>query len=108
LVFVVFKPRWPRCAVVPDSISITKDLSELSVSECDAHMAYTYAYGMTTFHLTFLSVTHHIRTYVLCETRSSIQSLALMCSAIMIDYRVYTAYVHMGMAASNLDINLGF
>ena len=39
LVFVVSKPRWPRCAVV------IRDLSESSVSECvrlcDAHMAYT-------------------------------------------------------------------
>jgi len=36
--------------------------------------------------MTFLSVTHHVctyvRTYVLCEKRSSIQSLALMHSAI--------------------------
>jgi len=36
LVFVVSKPRWPRCV---------RDLSESSVSECvrlcEAHMAYT-------------------------------------------------------------------
>ena len=37
LVFVVSKPRWPRCVV--------RNLSESSVSECvrlcDTHMAYT-------------------------------------------------------------------
>ena len=45
---------------------------------------------VTTFRVTFLSVTHHvrtyvrthIRTYVLCQNRSLIQSLALMRSAI--------------------------
>ena len=41
---------------------------------------------VTTFRVTFLSVTHHVctyhaHTYVLCENRSSIQSLALMRSA---------------------------
>ena len=36
---------------------------------------------VTTFHMTFLSVTHHIRTYILCENRSSIQSISLMRSA---------------------------
>ena len=52
LVFVVSKPRWPRCAVVPDihlhrqrALS-SAHLSESSISECvrlcDAHMAYTY------------------------------------------------------------------
>jgi len=35
---------------------------------------------VTTFCVTFLS--HHVHTYVLCENRSSIQSLALMHSAI--------------------------
>jgi len=42
-------------------------LSESSVSEyvrlCDTHMAYTYGTYVMTFHLTFLSVTHHVRTY---------------------------------------------
>ena len=41
---------------------------------------------VTTFRVTFQSVTHHVRThvrtYVLCENRSRIQSLALMRSAI--------------------------
>ena len=87
LVFVVSKPRWPHCAVVSESISITKEhhwlhLSELNISDCvrlcDAHMAYTY--GIMTFCVTFLSVT----PYVLCENRSSIQSLALMRLAIKI------------------------
>jgi len=77
-VFVLSKPRWPHCAVVPEFISIAKErlhLSESSISECvrlcDVHMACTY--GIMTFHVTFLSVT----PYVLCENRSSIQSLAL-------------------------------
>jgi len=29
---------------------------------------------------------HHVCTYILCENRSSIQSLPLMCSAIMFGY----------------------
>jgi len=45
---------------------------------CDAHVAYT------TFHVTFLSMTHHVRTYILGENRSLIQSLALMRSAIIL------------------------
>ena len=44
-----------------------------------------YLWYVTTFRRTFLSVTHHVRTYVctyvFCENRSSIQSLTLMCSA---------------------------
>ena len=91
--FVVFKLQWPRCAIIPDlhrqrTLSIVHDLFESSVSEyvrlCDAHMAYiclSYMY-VTTFRVTFLNKTHHIRmhvrTYVLCENRSSIQSFALM------------------------------
>ena len=43
LVFVVSKPRWPRCAVVQER---RRPRSESSVSECvilcDAHMAYMY------------------------------------------------------------------
>ena len=93
LVFVVSKLQWPRCAIIPDlhrqrTPSIVHDLFESSVSEyvrlCDAHMAYiclSYMY-VTTFRVTFLNKTHHIRmhvrTYVLCENRSSIQSFALM------------------------------
>ena len=50
-----------------------------------------YLWYVTTFRVTFLSVTHqvrtyvctHVRTYVLCENGSSIQSLALMRSAII-------------------------
>ena len=55
----------------PTSISIAKEhrwlhLSESSISECvrlcDAHMAYTWVGCMyvTTFHVTFLSMTNHI------------------------------------------------
>jgi len=52
------------------------------VSDCVTHIitAYTVWY-VTTFHVTFLSVTHHVRTYVLSENRSLIQSLTLTRSA---------------------------
>ena len=44
LVFVVSKPRWPRCAVVPD-LHLHRQRTPSSVSECvrlcDAHMAYS-------------------------------------------------------------------
>ena len=62
-------------------------LPESNISECvrlcDVHMAYTWVGHMyvTTFRMTFLSMTHHVRTYILCENRSLIQSLALMRSA---------------------------
>ena len=53
--------------------------SESSISECvrlcDTHSLYLWY--ETTFRVTFLSVTHHVCTYVLCENRSSIQSLVL-------------------------------
>ena len=35
-----------------------------------------------TIRVTFLSMTHHVHTYVLCENRSSIHSLTLMHSVI--------------------------
>ena len=113
LVFVVFKPRWPRCAVIPDSISIAKERhcprSESSVSECVTHI-WPIPMPMVcnnipldiperdpprTYVRTYVRM--HVCTYILCENRSSIHSLALMHSAIMIDYRVYTAYVHVGL-----------
>ena len=56
-------------------------VSKQSISEC---VTYTqYLWYVTTFRVTFLSVTHHICMDVLCENRSSIQSPALMCSAIL-------------------------
>ena len=58
------------------------------VTHTSLHMARLSLWYATTFRVTFLSVTHHvrtcIRTYVLCENRSSIQSLVLMRSAIML------------------------
>ena len=88
LVFVVSKPQWSYCANVPDlhlHRQRTRSTTSIEISECvrlcDAHMAYTY--GVTTFRVTFLSMTHHVRMYVLCENRSSIQSLALMRLAII-------------------------
>ena len=73
LVFVVTKPRWPRCTVIPDlhlhcqrALSST-NLSELSISECvrlcDTHYGL-YLWHVTTFRVTFLSMTHHVRTYI--------------------------------------------
>ena len=92
LVFVVSKPRWPHCAVIPNlhlhrqRVLSSEHLSESSISECvrlcDAHNYGLYLWYVMTFPVTFLSVTHHICTYILRENRSSIQSLALMCSAI--------------------------
>jgi len=87
-VLVVSELRWPCCAVTKERCSLPIYLSRayLNVSDCVMHiiMAYTIWY-VTTFRVTFLSVTHHvhthIRTYVLGENRSSIQSLALMHSA---------------------------
>jgi len=65
------------------------------VSDCVKHIitAYTVWY-VTTFRVTFLSVTHHVRTYVLSENRSSIQSLALMRSAIRLDTDIKFNYAH--------------
>jgi len=97
LVFVVSKPRWPR---VPDlhlhrqktpSSAIYLSRAYLNVSDCVTHIwpvPRPCLWYVSTFRVTFLSVTHHIRTYVrthvrthvLCENRSSIQSLALMRS----------------------------
>jgi len=91
LVFAVSKLRWPHRAIIPDlhlhhQRTPSAHLSKLSihVSECVTYGLYLWY--VTTFHVTFLSVTHHvrthvyIRTYVLCENRSPIQSLALMRS----------------------------
>ena len=74
LVLVVSKPQWHRCAVVPDchlhcqkTLSSTH-LSESSISECvrlcDAHNYGLYPWYVTTFCVTFLSVTHHVRTCI--------------------------------------------
>ena len=91
LVFVVSKPRWPRCAVIPDlhlhrqrtpSSAIYLSRAYLSVSDCVTHIwpipsARPCLWYVTTFRVTFLSVTHHVRThvrtYVLCENRSARQ-----------------------------------
>jgi len=66
-----------------------------SVTHISLHLAGLYLWYATTFRVTFLSVTHghhvrtyvrtHVRTYILCENRASIQSLALMRSAIVLD-----------------------
>jgi len=52
----------------------------LTVSDCVSTYG-PYIWYVTTFYVTFLSVTHHIRTYILCENISSIQSLTLMSLA---------------------------
>jgi len=76
LVFVVSKPRWPRCSVVPDlhlhrqrtpSSAIYLSRAYLSVSDCVTHIwpiPRPCLWYVTTFRVTFLSVTHHVRTYV--------------------------------------------
>ena len=92
LVLVGPKLRWPHHAIIPNlhlqrqrTLSSTH-LSESSISECvrlcNAHNYGLYIWYVTTFHVTFLRMTHHVRTYILSENRSSIQSLALMHSAI--------------------------
>ena len=92
LVLVVSEPQWPHHAVVPSlHLHCQRTLSsahlfESSISECvrlcDAHDYSLYHMVLTLFHMTFLSLTHHVRmSYVLSENRSSIQSLALMHSA---------------------------
>jgi len=73
LVFVVSKPRWPR-AVVPDlhlhrqrtpSSVIYLSRAYLNVSDCVTHTwPRPRPWYVTTFRVTFLSVTHHIRMYV--------------------------------------------
>ena len=91
--------------------TVVRDLSELSISECvrlcDAHMAYTYVWYITTFRITFLSVTHHVhtRTYIriLCENRSSIQSLSLMRSAISTQLCLFVCSLH----SKRLDLSFG-
>jgi len=62
LVFVVSKPRWPR-AVVPDLHLY------LNVSDCVTHtwpipVPRPRLWYVTTFHVTFLSVTHHHTYFV--------------------------------------------
>ena len=87
-VFVVSKLRWPR-SIVKERCR-PRSISESSVSECvrlcDAHipaMAYgrLYLWYVTTFCVTYVRT--HVRKYVPCENRPSIQSLALMRSAII-------------------------
>ena len=87
----VFGVRSIQAAMAPLHRQRTLSIN-ICVSECvrlrDAHTLHMDMAGLslwyaTTFRVTFLSVTHHVRTYVLCENRSSIQSLALMRSAII-------------------------
>ena len=67
LVLVVFKPRWHRHAVVPDlNLHHQRTLSSthLNVSDCVTHIIYgLYLWYVTTFRVTFLSMTHHVHTY---------------------------------------------
>ena len=74
LVFVVSKPWWPRRAVIPDLHLHRKEHHphiSLSWAYPNVSPQIIYAYGVTyslylwyvtTFRVTFLSVTHHIRT----------------------------------------------
>ena len=89
LVFVASKQWWPRCTVVPDLRLHQKRMPRHPRSTTSIWVKQTVkrTYGLhlwyvSTFHVTFPSVTHHVGTYVLCENRSLIQSLVLMCSAI--------------------------
>jgi len=91
---VVFSVRSIQAAMAPLLHRQYLSRAYLNVSDCvthiSLHMAGLYLWYATTFRVTFLSVTHHVRTYVrthartyvLCENRSPIQSLALMRSAI--------------------------
>ena len=75
LVFVVSKPRWPRCTVVPDlhlhrqrtpSSVIYLSRAYLNVSDYVMHIwpiPRPCLWYVTTFRMTFLSVTHRVRTY---------------------------------------------
>ena len=88
LVFVVSKPRWPRCAVVPDlhlhrqrtaSSAIYLSRAYLNVSDCVTHI---WPIPMVCNNIPRdIPERDPPHTYVLCENRSSIQSLALMRSA---------------------------
>ena len=94
-VFVVSKPRWPR-SIVKERCR-PRSISESNVSECvrlcDTHipaMPGLYLWYVTSFRVTFLSVTHHVRTYVRTYVHTyfvridpRFRALALMCSAII-------------------------
>jgi len=92
--FVVSKPQWHPRTVVPDlhlHRQSCRPRSSIWVEHIRMCQSVWRTYGLyqwyvTTFRVTFLSVTHHVRThvctYVPCENRSWIQSLALMRSAI--------------------------
>jgi len=76
LVFVVSKPWWLRCAVVPDlHLHRQSRLRSIWVEHIWVCQTVWRTYGLylgarpclcyvTTFRVTFLSVTHHVRTYV--------------------------------------------
>ena len=92
--YAVSKPQWPRRVVIPEfhlhrqktpasAVNYTYlSRAYLDVSDGVTHIwpiprALDRAY-VWTFRRTFLSMTHHVRTYVVGEDKSSIQSLMLM------------------------------
>ena len=116
---VVSKLRWPRRTIVPNlhlhrqRMLSSTHLSESSISECvrlcDAHGLYL---AMVCNNI-LRDIPErgpprtYVRTYILCENRSLIQSLALMYSAIInenlqhapmayeeSDYTIVIAVVH--------------
>jgi len=93
LVFVVSKPQWPAAPSSPTSISIVKECcypyiylsrAYLNMSDCVTHI---WPIPMVCNDIRRDIPKHdppptYVRTYILCENRSLIQSLALMCLAI--------------------------
>ena len=73
------------------------------------HTYGLYLWYVTTFHVIFLSVTHHVRTYVhtyihtYLRAWSSIQSLALMRSAITTQWIFYANTVQLFAHARTVD-----
>ena len=76
LVFVVSKPRWPHCAVIPNLhlhrqrmplSAIYLSRAYLNMSDCVTHIwpiSRPCLWYAMTFRVTFLSVTHHIHMYI--------------------------------------------
>jgi len=71
LVFVVSKPRWPRCAVVPDlhfhrQRSCRPHIWVKHIWMCQTvwHTYGLYVWYVTTLRMTFLNVTHNVRMYI--------------------------------------------
>ena len=85
-------PRLPSPSPKINYIYLSQAYLNMSVF-CDVYTYGLYLWPwvgcmyVMTFHVTFLSVTHHVctyvRIYVLCENRSSIESLTLMCLVII-------------------------